>query len=387
VPNQVTTAAAPRLAYIDWMRGLACLLMFEAHAYDSWLQPAAKQTDFYMYAQLLGGLPAPLFLFLAGISFVLVTDKLQRKGATANQIAARTIRRGAEIWGLGLLFHLQEYLLNWRWSPWTDVWLVDILNVIGVAMMLMGVLCRLTASARHYRWQTGVVSALAMLATAMLTPPLWTTWRLRWLPWPLESYVCGVHTFNEPQAHLFPVFPWAAFAFAGLAVGFLLLHDGAKRHQAVTFAGIAVAGALMIGLARWLDHSPRQLYAVYDFWHTSPNYVLIRVGVMMLIMAASYAWCRRGWGQWKFSPLIQLGQTSLLVYWVHIEFVYGRLILLPSHANAIPRATAGLVFVTTMMLVLSLIRTEMKSAGKRVSVAAEPSLAQAQMPHSSTPLT
>ena len=29
-----------------------------------------------------------------------------------------------------------------------------------------------------------------------------------------------------------------------------------------------------------------------------------------------------------FSPLIQLGKTSLLVYWVHIEFVYGRFSIL-----------------------------------------------------------
>ena len=30
-------SAKTRLAYIDWMRGLACLLMFQTHCYDSWL--------------------------------------------------------------------------------------------------------------------------------------------------------------------------------------------------------------------------------------------------------------------------------------------------------------------------------------------------------------
>ena len=50
-------------------------------------------------------------------------------------------------------------------------------------------------------------------------------------------------------------------------------------------------------------------------------------------MTAAYAWCR--WvveklraAHWGFSPLIQLGQASLLVYWVHIEFVYGRVSIL-----------------------------------------------------------
>ena len=79
------------------MRGLACLLMFQTHCYDSWLSAEARKTTFFMWSQLGGTLPAPLFLFLAGISFALVTDKLRQKGVPADQIARTTIRRGAEI--------------------------------------------------------------------------------------------------------------------------------------------------------------------------------------------------------------------------------------------------------------------------------------------------
>src|ERR1700688_4854896 len=100
-----------RLAYIDCMRGLACVLMFQTHCYDSWLSPSARQSKFFMYSQLGGTFPAPLFLFLAGISFALVTDKLRRKSVHPSQIARTTIRRGAEILGLGLLFRLQEFVL------------------------------------------------------------------------------------------------------------------------------------------------------------------------------------------------------------------------------------------------------------------------------------
>ncbi len=64
-----------------------------------------------MWSQLGGTLPAPLFLFLAGISFALVTDKMRQKDTPAGQIARTTIRRGAEIFGLGLLFRLQEFVI------------------------------------------------------------------------------------------------------------------------------------------------------------------------------------------------------------------------------------------------------------------------------------
>jgi hypothetical protein len=84
-------------------------------------------------------------------------------------------------------------------------------------------------------------------------------------------------------------------------------------------------------------------------------------------LTAAYAWCRWGAGQWGFSPLIQLGQTSLLVYWVHIEFVYGRVSILPKHAVDIPTASLGLVAIFFFMLGLSLLRTELK--GRRAEIA------------------
>src|SRR5271156_4506234 len=123
-----------RFTYIDWLRGFACLLMFQVHAYDSWLSPSARETKFFKWSQLSGTLPAPLFLFLAGVSFALVTDKMRRKGIAPNEIAITTIRRGAEIFALGLLFRVQEFAFGWRWAPWTDLLRVDILNTIGVSM-------------------------------------------------------------------------------------------------------------------------------------------------------------------------------------------------------------------------------------------------------------
>ena len=121
----------------------------------------------------------------------------------------------------------------------------------------------------------------------------------------------------------------------------------------------------MVELARWLDRQPRQLYAVYDYWHTSPNFFLIRVGMLLMILCGAYIWCRwviGKWlaGPWGFSPLIQLGQASLLVYWVHIEFVYGRVSILPKHADSIRTASVGLLIITLAMVALAYARTKAK---------------------------
>jgi len=374
-----------RLAYIDWMRGLACVFMFEVHCYDAWLRPQARSGKFFWYSQFFGSLPAPLFLFLAGVSFAFVTERMRQKGIAAPRIASATILRGAQIFVLGLLFRLQEFLLGYPWAPRTDLLRVDILNMIGLSLMLIGVLCYLStesagllpagrtrSSKVGQDWRATLLrrwnEALALLVAAaivLFTPPLWTTHQPRWLPWYLESYVNGVHTFANPQPWLFPVFPWAAFAFIGLAAGFLLVSPWAQSHEFAIVSFLGAGGAVLLVSMGAVSALARRFYAVYDFWHTSPDFFLGRVGVLFLLLPLSYAWCRWGWGRRGLRPLIELGQASLLVYWLHIEFVYGRFSILGKGAQSIPAATAGLAVICAAMVALAVMRNRVRGRGLR----------------------
>ena len=60
-----------RLIHVDWARGLAVLLMIQTHAIDAWLAPEYRLSGFIGRSQLLGGFPAPAFLFLAGLAMAL----------------------------------------------------------------------------------------------------------------------------------------------------------------------------------------------------------------------------------------------------------------------------------------------------------------------------
>jgi uncharacterized membrane protein len=360
--------AKQRLAYIDWMRGFACLMMFQTHCYDSWLSPAAKQTSFDKLSQLGGTLPAPMFLFLAGVSVAMTTDRKRARSASVGEIAWETIQRGAEILVFGLLFRLQMFILGQGHppAPWTDLFRVDILNMLGVSIMAMGVLywCvgRISAAVgvaalrEKIIWSAGAIA----LAISLFTPPLYNAWRPSFLPWALESYVNGVHILDKPQPWLFPFFPWAGFAFAGLAVGCFLMSDVAREQQAKSLRLLAAIGVGIAGAALLAAVQPLQFYSVYDFWHTSPSFFLIRVGILFAILWLSYVWCRWGFGLRGFSPFVQLGKTSLLVYWIHINFVYTGLSILKRHTQSISSASVGLLIIFVSMVLLSLTRTNIK---------------------------
>ena len=100
-------------------------------------------------------------------------------------------------------------------------------------------------------------------------------------------------------------------------------------------------------------------------WRNPPERIrgLVALIALLAILAAAYLWCRWGAGQWGFSPLTQLGQTSLLVYWVHIEFVYGRFSILPKRAVDIRTASFGLLAIFLSMVLLSVWRTRLKGRG------------------------
>jgi uncharacterized membrane protein len=376
----VADATTQRLAFLDWVRGLACVLMFQTHGYDSWLKESARHSSLFGLSQLGGTLPAPLFLFASGISLALVIGRALQKGITPGEASRKAVLRGAEIFGFGLLFRVQEFVLGQPYAPWTDLLRVDILNIIGIAIILMGAMCWLASmrvrvpaessggadpSDTVPRWRY-VIAAIAVAALIVLaTPPLWTTHRPRWLPWYVESYINGVHNLGAPQPLLFPAFPWVAFAFVGLAFGFLIFSAWARQHQSTAFIVTGLAGTLFIFLGRWLDAMPSQLYAVYDFWHTSPNFFLIRTGVVLGIVFLAFAWCRWGAALKGFAPVIELGRTSLFIYWLHIEFVYGRFSILAKHSQSIPMATAGIVVVFAAMVAVAAIRNRLKGRGQR----------------------
>src|SRR5947199_9132881 len=90
-----------RRRYIDCARGIAVLLMIEAHTTDAWTRAAAKSTVAFRNATVLGGFAAPLFLWLAGLVALLSAARIATAGGRAAVLAMA--RRGGEFFLLAFL--------------------------------------------------------------------------------------------------------------------------------------------------------------------------------------------------------------------------------------------------------------------------------------------
>jgi uncharacterized membrane protein len=301
----------PRLAYIDWARGIAVLLMIEAHTVDAWTSAAARRSAAYRDAIVLGGFAAPLFLWLAGLGVVLAATAAVRRGDSRREAAAAVCRRGLEIFILAFLFRLQAFIVSPGSHPIT-IFRVDILNIMGPAIVAAGVVWALVESPA---WLTASCAVLAA-GVAMISPTVRTIGAVDRLPVWVQWYIRPAAEYTT-----FTAFPWAGFVFAGAGVGAVLVSARAGRHR--VHLALGAAGLALVWIGFYTASLPT-IYRDSSFWTSSPTYFAIRSGVIVAALAGLYGFEQIASRYGVALPRLQLlGRRSLFVYWIHVELVYG----------------------------------------------------------------
>jgi uncharacterized membrane protein len=339
--NEPTT----RRGYLDWARGLAVLIMIQAHLLDSWTRVDERGSWLFEWAMIVAGLGAPMFLFLAGASVALSASSKLRRAGDARAAARAVIMRGGWIFFLAFVFRVQAWILGW--GPPRTLLKVDILNIMGPSIAASAALWGAFGSTR----ERCVGWGLAAVGIALLTPMVRATPILDALPDPLEAYLRPI-----PGLSNFFLFPWAGFLFAGAIVGALLDETRAPRTESRLIAWLFAGGSVLAVGAYGASFLPTP-YAHSEFWISSPAYFFLRTGILVVLVPAAYAWDKivvRG----SWSPIQQLGRTSLFIYWIHVEMVYG-LISLSIH-KSLTFQQAGLAYVAFagFMLLCSLAKDQ-----------------------------
>jgi uncharacterized membrane protein len=298
-----------RRAYLDWLRGVAVLIMVEAHLFDSWVRVPDRSEHPYRWAIAIGGYSAPLFLFLAGVALALAIGSRQRRGLTVSEAAAIARRRGWQILGLGVVFRLQSFIVSGGPFPQTLL-KVDILNVMGLSMVLAAVLWR--AAAKDL-WRAAALSVGALFFV-VTTPVIRQMTAVASLPYPIQWYFKAV-----PGSGAFTLFPWVGFLLGGAVIGVWLDRARTNDEERTVLKALAITGPL-IAVAGYLATYLPSFYTGTTFWTGSPTFFFVRLGVLITSIPIGYLWNAffRGW-----SPIRDFGVASLFVYWIHVEMVYG----------------------------------------------------------------
>lgn len=311
-----TTDAAPavrRRAYVDWARGVAVLVMIEAHTLDAWTRPGDRAGRAFQLLTVLGGFAAPLFLWLAGLGLALSATRTVARTGSRSAAARALVQRGAWIFLLAFLFRLQAFLVS-PGGPPIALLKVDILNVMGPALVATALIWCAAPGLRSAVLACAAVGTAIAMVTPIVRTAGWVDGLPDWVEWYLRP---------ARERTTFTLFPWSGFVFAGAAAGTLLPRARTARSEKALIGALAASGVALICIGFWAASRP-PMYAETSFWTSSPTYFAIRVGVVLLVLGVMFGFHPlAAWVPGPFAVLERLGAHSLFVYWIHVELVYG----------------------------------------------------------------
>jgi uncharacterized membrane protein len=333
-----------RLLYLDWLRGIAAVIMLQGHVFHSFLRTDLRRPGgAYDLSQFAGGMPPAVFLFLLGVTYAFLMDSQERKGVSAMGRVLVSMRRSGYIFAVAFLFRLQLWIVSIDKSPWTDLLRVDVLNVMGLSLLI------LSAMAVFRTVERIRLCAILGVAIALASPVI------SGLDW--SGIPASVRYYIVPDKLNFGFFPWAAFVAFGLSVGSILRR---LRPDEVTPTMQWLGwGGLALSFGCWsISNMSLTVYPNSDFWLNGPSLIMIKLGVVLMLLAFSYVWNLNASPE-RWNWVRQFGMTSLLVYWVHVELVYGRTLGYFKESLTIPQTCAMAVVVILAMLGLSFARTNL----------------------------
>jgi uncharacterized membrane protein len=321
------------------MRGLAVLIMIQCHTFNSFVRLNLRDGGAYTYSQFVGGMAAPLFLFMAGMTTAFQMESLARREPARVRRWLVSLKRAGYVLGIAFLFRFTNYLGSLPNANPQEITRVDILNCMGVALAVFAA-AALFDSGNRVRF--ALLTALAIAAAAPVIA------HLSWdgAPRLLHEYLAPVTGRGQ-----FPFFPCASYVGFGVAAGVMVKRTAEGRFERL-MQWSALGGVVLVVAVQYLSNLPSSLYGQSNFWTDNPALILIRVGLMLAIMAGCYVWTEYCAGPgWSWMQCI--GKNSLMVYWVHVMLVYGSVGRPMKRTMSIPMAVLAAALVTAMMVALS----------------------------------
>jgi uncharacterized membrane protein len=288
--------SSPRVLLLDLLRLVASVQMVQGHTIDAVLSMDYRRGALHHAWLWARGLTSVAFLFGAGMAFHLATLRdLDGHRSNPGAVAAR-FRRALGLVLLGYVLRLPLPLgVHEIEGTLEHVLAADVLQCIGASLALLEGLALTLPGRRSVEVVCGVLAVLVLAlspAVARLDPAG------RWLP--LLDYL------TPRRGSPFPLFPWTAHMFLGVALCPWLLPQRLRFARLLLAAGATLMLASLArktGLALVSDHVGRLGWVV--------------VGLALLSWLEPWARAAPSW-------LWRLSRETLFIYAFHVLLVYGQ---------------------------------------------------------------
>jgi uncharacterized membrane protein len=328
-----------RFPFLDWMRGLAVVIMIQCHTFNSFTRLDLREGGPYVLTQFIGGMAAPLFLLMAGMTTAFQMESLERREPNPLRRWLISLKRAGYILAIAFTFRFTNWLFSIPHASATEMTKVDILNCMGVGMAVLAALAMFRGDTR-IRMAVGAGLAIAALSPVMTN-----------LPWGGTPALVQEYLVPGAGRGRFPFFPCVAYIAFGQAIGAMVKRTAAERFERFMQWSMLV-GFAAVFIGQYFSNIPYSVYPKSSFWSDSPALVVIRVGICLMIMAGAYLWTEycvgAGW-----SWMQAMGKNSLMVYWVHVMIVYGSLVGPIKRTLSIAQGALATAIVTLMMVAMS----------------------------------
>jgi len=310
------------------MRGIVMILMALDHASEAFNKGRLFTDSFALYTagtklpalqfftRWITHICAPTFLFLAGTSLALSSERREKAGEPRGSLDRFLLTRGLLIAALDLV------LISPLWGQGSIT--LQVLYAIGMSFVFMIPLRRLKTA-----WLFGL-SVAFILGGELLTGVLFT-FDIR----PL-SVIGALLIHGGVFPHLmvpYPVFPWLAVMMLGFAFGRGLI--AARDDHSVRWSPerlLLVGGAALLvvfGVVRGVNGYgnmllPRDDCSLIQWLHVSKyppslSFYSLELGLMGIVLGLLFRIEKRGGTQARLrNPILVFGQTAFFFYVLHI---------------------------------------------------------------------
>jgi uncharacterized membrane protein len=308
------TSSSQRIVFLDVVRAFAILMMLQGHFIDTMLDPVYRDDSNWLYAgwSFMRGITAPVFFFSSGLVFTyLLTRKTQPW--RENERLFKGIGRGLQLIAIGYLLRLNFLALLFRFDIYTWVVGVDVLHVIGIALLTLIGLYIIHQELRiSLAWLLGIAGLLVFYFEPGIQRANWSN-----VPTFLSNY------FVNGGYSTFTIFPWIGYTLLGGVGGTLLSRY--PNLSSTWWLPVVMLGAGLLFHFQTIE----SLLTIYRYtgldgfiaWRIRNSHLLVRLGDVWVVMAI-IIWITR---LWKNMPALvpKIGSETLTIYSVHYVLLWG----------------------------------------------------------------